>query len=683
MALDTKVGSFAVATGSATQSIVGVGFQPTLVLFWSVASDLALNESDRFGRFLFGVDNGTDARSITYSSGRIFIEGQARTNALRRARATGLHAIGGSLSAATIEWSFSVQSFDADGFTIAFDVQSIDDAGLVAYMALGGSDLTASTIGSIDIPSGENRQVVSLGYKPSALILFGARTPAGEDNSTALADATVTFGCATQANQAVMALNAVRNTPLTQTRSTLREEVVSVFNAAGTVLESQGFLNAFDSDGFILDWVEAAPSRLFYLALEGPQARVGFSQAPPQATRSAVVGVGFDPAALFTFSTSVTPTFPGLIAGATYALAGSDRTDSRLIAMTDANGRVPETQRRTMRDQSVLIQDQTGIVKAIGTLADTEPDGFVIDWAVSDPPGTRFSFLALGDQLLTNGSAVTNGDVTIFTAPGHSLDVTSNLISIVWSGVAAPGHRIVIGESSVLGSSSNELFSLSAQDTTDSLSIQLNGKEFANGLELTHIDSGTVYIYTGTMDTVVSGEVLLTQPVQITGNEAADAPSTANPVQVAGLANENEPVRVADGDVVKSWHDLDGRVVTTVNFPAREAVVGVHGPHVQTTTVAGDTVLVAAPGVGQSIYVTGAYVAIGVANTNNNIVGLSAGLAGTLGWQTWLDGVGASAHPSNSIMYNPAWKLPENTALVANVQNADDIIWTVHFYTSP
>lgn len=165
------------------------------------------------------------------------------------------------------------------------------------------------------------------------------------------------------------------------------------------------------------------------------------------------------------------------------------------------------------------------------------------------------------------------------------------------------------------------------------------------------------------------------------GVDLEGEPVVSAPVLIGGRANENEPTRVDDGDVAHTWHDLEGRQIVILNVPSRLAATGVHGPHYQNVTGSGDTALIVAPGAGQSIYVTYVYVSSEDKDADDNRVGLREGGGGTFRWRTLIDS-NNSGQAVGQIPFNPPWKLPANTALVANMSNGNDTDWTIQFFVA-
>lgn len=142
---------------------------------------------------------------------------------------------------------------------------------------------------------------------------------------------------------------------------------------------------------------------------------------------------------------------------------------------------------------------------------------------------------------------------------------------------------------------------------------------------------------------------------QVDGRAAHDAPVAGNPHLIAARANLNEPAVVADGDVTHLWADQLGRLVVVAGHPNPEPPVTVNG------SAAGVSVI-AAPGAGVSLYIHRALITNRAAA--ENVVSLREGSAGTIRFtgNFAADGGGAIADFGSR-----GWKLPANTALVADI----------------
>lgn len=163
---------------------------------------------------------------------------------------------------------------------------------------------------------------------------------------------------------------------------------------------------------------------------------------------------------------------------------------------------------------------------------------------------------------------------------------------------------------------------------------------------------------------------------EVQGDVAHDAAAAGNPVLVGLRANQNEPTAVADADSTFAWGDQQGRQVVVVNFPAAVAVDSTHGPKTVTLTLTSDAALVAAPGAGQSIYVT----SISASNTSatKSRVDIKDGTTIRYSMMLAADGGGFVQD------FNPPWKITANTALNGALGTAvTDVRANIHYFVAP
>lgn len=162
---------------------------------------------------------------------------------------------------------------------------------------------------------------------------------------------------------------------------------------------------------------------------------------------------------------------------------------------------------------------------------------------------------------------------------------------------------------------------------------------------------------------------------EVSGTVAADAAVSGNPVLVGYRASNVEPTAMsADGDSVHPWADRFGRQVMVHGHPPDIATADAHGPHTENQTASGDQILVAAPGAGSSIHVTGFWASNNAATKIRAALrdGTTARYTGTLA----ADGGGVAR---SEIM----WVLADNAALNGNLGATGDVDWSIDYFVAP
>lgn len=279
---------------------------------------------------------------------------------------------------------------------------------------------------------------------------------------------------------------------------------------------------------------------------------------------------------------------------------------------------------------------------------------------------TRAMHVSVRDALPAGTANI--GDVDVLTLP-----------SLV-AGTANIGDVDVL-TLPALATGSNVIGSLVANQSVNV--AQMNGVAvtMGNGISGTGVQRVTLASDSTGQVTLASGATTaVTQATasnlnaQVVGVAAHDAPVSGNPHRVAGKANANEPTAVADGDLCDMWVNQYGAQVVVKNFPAN-LVSATHGPTTTTLTLTSDTALVAAPGVGLSIYVT----SLTVGNTSATLTRIDIKDGTTIRVSMPL----ASSGGGFVHEFNPPWKLTANTALNAALSAAvTDVRANVHFYVA-
>lgn len=171
--------------------------------------------------------------------------------------------------------SGNLVSLDSDGFTINWTVGT--RATYFLWLAMGGADLSAA-VGAFDADTDLGGQsVTGAGFQPESLVLLSRGKTSG---TTATADAYQTLGVAVGDTQRAAHWTGDDNgTADAETASYLDRDKVMAFltedSAGGApTLDGEADFDGFTSDGFDLDWTDAAPGafQILYCALKGPAA---------------------------------------------------------------------------------------------------------------------------------------------------------------------------------------------------------------------------------------------------------------------------------------------------------------------------------------------------------------------------------------------------------------------------
>ena len=518
MSLDTYAGSFQLVAGSqADIPVTGVGFQPKLIFFWSVVAEIDAPVNRTNGQFGIGFSDGVTERSYGQAVGVGTLPPEEVVQASFTRRRIAPDALITVTGGGAVSFRIKVRSMDPDGFTIFIPGENPGQSGnnepeddeYVYFLALGGDDFIECSIGSFNTAAEAGQQVVSgigLTGAPDFLMLLGADTPIDTDDYEPVDklngnlgngphDAVLSLGCGTKINQVVTGIREKSLVPVSESFDTMREEIVAVFEDGGDTLLQSATLLSLDDNAFRLRWTHAAARRMFYLAIRGPAIKVGRSFTPEKPTKKPIPGMNLIPKAMLGFCTSLTPTLPSSISGTGFSFGGGTETYQRCLAINDATARVPVAPRKYVEDALVRIHSTTGQPRGIGRIYEFGQNDVTLDWIISDPPEIQFAFVTFGEPLDGQGVTFSYDNVYHLTASGASIDESIDFVTLVWSGTAAEGHRLRLGESSVLGDSERLILELTSNVPNQTIVVQLPGVEFDKGIEVTQMDSGTLFLY--------------------------------------------------------------------------------------------------------------------------------------------------------------------------------------------
>lgn len=408
MSFHAKKGTFAASTGTGTQAVTGVGFQPSVVIFWSVALTAAGSGAGAYHSFGVGVSSSSQW-AFSYN------DDDAVTTTEANRISTDTKCIVFASSGAVLDCQGALSSLDADGFTIDWGASGAPaTAVLIHYLALGGTDLTGVKTGIVTGPASTGSQAITgVGFQPDLVLMA---TSLNTSTGALAASANLAIGFATSSSARVSSAIRSRDAQTTSDVASLQVEnkILSglLSNSAG--VSGTYDLTSMDADGFTLNNTTAASGAKYgYLALKGGHYKVGMESQKTSTGTKATTGAGFKPgAALFvsngeTHLTTVSSTRSRLTIGGTdFTTEGCTWVES-VDALTTM-----DTNQRTNTTKSIVhATTAAGLLGEADATADA--DGFTLDWTTADANAREFHYLLFGglaqDQALTmQAGAVSN-----------------------------------------------------------------------------------------------------------------------------------------------------------------------------------------------------------------------------------------------------------------------------------
>jgi len=402
-AISAATGAFNIGTGvvGTTVPVTGVGFQPTVVLFWwsgrVTSTDSAGTAHHQRG---FGVAiSTTDRRAICSGGEDAVAPGSYDSGAAHRAD----EAICSLTVAGGIDGLADLSSMDSDGFTMI-----IDDAFAtnlrIHFLALGGSTLTNAATGMFtESGATGNQDITTVGFQPDAVILFSAMI--GADPPGVAVDSTMMVGFAAgtgNPNDVVWAGGAQDSPATVQTQSyQLAGESIALFDAAVTLTDGRGEVDAWLSNGFSLNWNERAGSRrIHYLALKGGSYVVGDLLTLTTTGTIPESGFGFSPkASLFLSHNKAQSTVDTVQAHDELSVGAFSSTTARgAQCVIDEDGVDPSDVGTAVEHDEVYCNLSTLMaIEGLMGIQSVDSGGFTLVMDDADPSASHVGYWSIGD----------------------------------------------------------------------------------------------------------------------------------------------------------------------------------------------------------------------------------------------------------------------------------------------
>lgn len=437
MAYQVRVGSFAQSGGSnTTQSITGLGFEPSAVLFFLSADHVVT-----------GSGSGTFGDGAHLATGWALAgDGNSRGAAFKVfdnntpddqcfvgdiiACVLGLGSDGGFIP---IRLQGHVQSLNADGFTVYWDWQPFDEyaGAIVHYVAFGGDFRTAliqtagTTIGNA---TGAQTFNPGLFFEPIAF-LFSDAIDDSIANGLQWGQGIVgnQSGILTQGALSVAAENGANPSNLLHVQK-LGTGVLSL-DLDGS-LAHEATVTGLAASALAFNFTAAASNRQIeglILGGSGLAAKVVAITQPTSIGAQAISGLGFRPLCLIAIGVGGTSSGSVVTGDWGCSFGASDGTRQHVVWSGEAHNVNPSRAACYRSDASLLLSATAAATGASSTktgeasLDSFDLDGFTLDWTTCD--GTQREFLALAI-----GLTETSGR-NLLTGSTHTVQGSDNLIA--------------------------------------------------------------------------------------------------------------------------------------------------------------------------------------------------------------------------------------------------------------
>lgn len=321
MAATCYVGSFQMRTGTGTQTITGIPFQPKGVLLFSILAT-ALDTFEN-AHFYFPLGMFDDSLN-QLSTGHHTEDNDASAD-------TGSYynndrAIYIGNSSPTVEIEADVTAITSDGFTLNYITNSIGANRYVMFLAIGGTGVSIK-VGEVTAPtSNGNAAVTGVGFQPHGVLLISALFATG---ATAVSGLVGTRGPqfgwyngSAQSYVGVFAADNVTPGPSYVCASSAVCCGLTLDSLVGAPPSPRASGVSLDSDGFTLNWVSTVAAKAAYMAIRGATVALG-TITQPTSTGNQSVSIGGTPAGVLVLANGVTALSNNIAAGNAVVSAGA------------------------------------------------------------------------------------------------------------------------------------------------------------------------------------------------------------------------------------------------------------------------------------------------------------------------------------------------------------------------
>jgi type IV pilus assembly protein PilY1 len=426
--IEAKVGTFTLNSGTGTQSITGVGFQPKAYILFYTKNDTDDMDSNGMGSILsIGMTDGTNQFCMASGSE----DNQGTTDVGRRGYSDVVLATHDAQTDQLVEGEASHVSMDSDGFTISITTPFTAPAfPIVHYIAFGGDDLLA-TAGSVDLADTVDTSVdvTAPGFEPDVIITSFIGHFLYADGNTDNDDHSFSIGWAV--NPALQASNNTYSVMVASQDNQATSHTISRFDntRAGTsyrdgAIDVSYDIGNFNSSGFSVTTrlaAAAANEIIGYLALKlGSDPNV-YSTARTARTSigdDVEAAAGFQPIFLFGIGSAAASSFNTNTNGCSMAIGMTDGTDTYAIVQHDEDGISPSnTHNRVTNTQFMTADSPAGGIDWEATFEAFNVDGWTINYGDSASAAYQNGFLAIGA-----------GGPTVFTVNPTSMNLMAGEI---------------------------------------------------------------------------------------------------------------------------------------------------------------------------------------------------------------------------------------------------------------
>lgn len=394
-------GDFQVPTGivGTVVQVRGVGFQPKWVFFWWNGRDGTVDgagEASVSAGFGFAA-SPTSRAALAFSSLHANADGEADTVAAPDVPTLTL--LPGIADPVAVDGAADLTALVSDGFDITV-VDQYTVTHRVHFLAVGGSDVTDTAIGSFVGRASAGDLDITVGFQPDLVFLLGWDQAGDQFPGTR---ATPCLGIAAgvgASDQFLWAGRSLDNAATTDAKSYCRRGEVIANNVAGS---DRASLSAWLPTGFRLTYSASSGSKWgYYLAVKGGRYKVSaLATSTSNGTSLPITGIGFAPKAAL-FVSSCSPENAGGTASANVTLsigAATSPSAQAAVALQDKDAQATSDTWTALDYDKVYVNPDVAAAQAVEglmALATFDGDGLTGTMTDGDPVASFVGVLCIG-----------------------------------------------------------------------------------------------------------------------------------------------------------------------------------------------------------------------------------------------------------------------------------------------
>lgn len=436
MGLSTKANQLTGPTATGNQSTTDPGFQPKALFTWHGLQ--TANGAIADAQFTIGVgDTANTERAAGYNSDDAVTTSDSvrhfRTGDIIRSYAAGT---------TTSNLAAVLTTMDATGFTLNWGDVTLNSA-LYNYLAIGGTDITNTNVGSFasNTVTG-NQAVTGVGFTPDIVILFATLQTA---NGVANNNSQFSFGVMTPTGQWSTATKSQNGQATMNTsRAFYNDHCFTMVATASNIVFQQMAYVSMDSDGFTVNIDTAGGSAILvgYMAIKGGQWKVGTETQKTSTGTKATTGIGFAPSGVILASVCDTQT-AGTADNSRFSFGASTGSSNNTAVWTgDADNTADSVADTIMSSTKCIVMATEATLGAPTTQAEAninslDSDGFTLNWTTADGTARVLGYVAFGAAAGVSTLSISVSDTT----------TTSESVSIVLESLVNKSETVTFSES--------------------------------------------------------------------------------------------------------------------------------------------------------------------------------------------------------------------------------------------